>query len=134
MKDGWLTAADLDAAGYKRHDKPPQGYGDALYQKCIRLDGAKLYYINMCMYDFRGDHPPRDEYQVRFEPRGQFKLPDGAYFNVTLLLHKGHDVAYVEDFFARVFWGLGCLPYEGDVGPLTRVAKCAGARTDVKSD
>lgn len=122
MIDGWITPEDLEHAGYKRHDHPPAGYGDVLYQKCVRQDDTKLYYIDMCVYDFAGQLP-FGGYQIRVEALTQLCFNGDTRFNVKLLPKQGMTIEEIERFFHQQFWVMGCDPEDGTLGPLTRVAR-----------
>jgi hypothetical protein len=122
----WITRGVLmEQHGY-RSFRSCRERSTALYQKTIWLGTTKLYSINFHEYNFT-DVPDYPELlpRITFEPEVQFNLPDGSTFNTTLLLHEGDTVEKVETFFHNMFWNMGCLPYEGDLGVLLALAEQA---------
>jgi len=100
-------------AGYREHktiailDSTPW-----LLQKRVFEGKATLYFINISVFDWTKYDIPR---KVGFEPKCQFKLcgNQGKHFDVTL-----HDCEQtpveIENFFARIYREMDCMPYEED--------------------
>lgn len=93
------------------------------FQKLVRNpDGSKKYFINVSMLSFTEDdyRPSLSESWTHFTPSMQCSLPDGRsvsieavqWYNTNPLISNDHNIAEVEEFFAKAFIALGFINYE----------------------
>lgn len=76
------------------------------YQKCVRGESGKLYFITV--YEYHAHH---EELFNRFEAEGQFNTVHGITFDV--LMHHGFTFTQLEIFFGKIYADMGCVPYDG---------------------
>lgn len=108
-----ITRESLLEHGYKAFtQKSIKEYTDQHYQKCIRDERGKKYYITVSEWDNR-------QYQDRFkiddfsyEPDVQFTDANGTTFNVEMLSPKS--VGEMEKFFDSLWYAMCCEYYEGN--------------------
>lgn len=102
MRDSLLTA------GFKQieHDEYLHPNAFRVYQKCVRGQGSKLYFITVYEY-----HAHPNQLDNPFEAVGQFNTEEALTFNLTLL--DGWKVEEMEAFFSDLFVHMGCIPYDG---------------------
>jgi len=124
MNSNLIDQQKLLEAGYKQSKSPTTGYGDQLFQKRVRQGSATLYFIDFCEYDFTPyrDRLPPGTPGLTYEPRAQFTTGNADTFNVAMLLKPGDRLEDVERFFEKIFWAMGCRPYDGEIHPLISLA------------
>ena len=104
-----MTETELLAAGYQPYAHGIST-GTRLLQKCVRRGNAKLYFIDVDVFDdllanpdYRGDG---------MQPQVQYAQGDRT-FRVTFWTHS-ETLATMEAFFADVYERMNCTPYEDD--------------------
>jgi hypothetical protein len=109
MRDNSIFHTLLKHNGYKEF-KPNEllaPYACAAFQKCVKKEGVKLYFITVYEYPpFVDEKAPSNG---RYEADGQFETDRGLTFNVKL--HHGWSIADLEDFFDKIYHSMGCNPY-----------------------
>ena len=110
-----LTIESLLAAGYKAYGKSGAARfknADDLYQKCIRDDKGKKYYITIYMYDWRETVLPYRK--INFMPEVQFRDPSDKCptIDVTYFDDKNTTVESLESFFDSLWVWHGSNYYE----------------------
>ena len=103
----------LIAAGYLRY---PHNYSDGskkcntdLFQKCIRNEYGKKYFININRWDFSLIHP-RYSGEVRYGATVQFTKKNGDAINVDYLSVQSDNLKEVEKFYEDM-WDTGWFDY-----------------------
>lgn len=108
-----LTVQDWLDRGYIQF--PQQGEfnnADFGLQKRIDDEHGKKYFITVWVYDWSKYPNVYQHRRYSFEPDLQFKLPDGMYFNVKLLLDNEATVESVEKTIEEMWNNLECQYYE----------------------
>ena len=105
-----MTKQELLDAGYKRQEPDSyekQGCATDLFQKCVKDDVGKRYFINVRRWDFSiYSHRPEDN--NRFEATVQFDRKDGIVINLDIL--NPESVEEVEKVYAEA-WETGVYEY-----------------------
>ena len=91
-------------AGYRQFE--PNNHACRAYQKCIRDNHGKLYFITVYEY-----HTHHEGLENTFEADVQFNTDDGLTFDVKI--HNGWTIEQMETVFDEIFWTMSCNPYDG---------------------
>ena len=75
------------------------------FEKCIRDDKGKKYYILVYKYH-------HDDIGFSYEANIQFNTSTGIIFNTQILHANNHEVATIESFFESLWKMMGCKYYE----------------------
>lgn len=108
-----ITREDLIASGYKPFtSKILSQYSDKGYQKCLRDEKGKKYYITLIEYDW--DQFPeavqQKGYRYSYAPETQFNTQDGTVFDLQML--SPESIEQMEVFFEDVWTKMNCQYYE----------------------
>lgn len=114
-----IDAESLDAAGYKKFPGGPGNRSDgyhALWQKTVKDENGVRYFISVREWRLTDVLPGYSGESPSFEPRVQFKRPDGGgkeqVFDVVLHGRKDMTIGEVEAFYAKQWQDNGCSYYE----------------------
>ena len=105
-----MTDKELLDAGYKRYD-PPSIHADCvtdLYQKCIKDDTGKRYFISIERWDFSRISHRASDTQPSFETTVQFTHKNGETVDITC--YNGWEIDQIEKFYDDL-WKLGWFKY-----------------------
>lgn len=99
-----ITKSQLLEAGYKTYPtgRDPK-YCNELFQKTIRKDDKKLYFINFYYYTFPTGHSSWDVEVMLY-------LSEEDYFQLNFMVRDFHELIFVESFYQKAYEKLGCIP------------------------
>lgn len=110
-----INRADLIEAGYVAHYEMNRAADDTLYLKHINKLNTRFYTINIRLYDYdkhlgrgRAPRPTGITANVRFYSGDA--LTGSSGFDVNPLVERDATLAGLEDWFARVYMSLNCIP------------------------
>jgi hypothetical protein len=110
-----ITPEVLLANGYKRHRHHEAACGNSLYQRVVRGDEGKLYYLTFYFWDLStvfARAPKRTTIEVnsRLYMQPGDTLVGGGGFDLNLHLEPTATLEQVEAFYAQAYRCLGCGP------------------------
>lgn len=117
----WIRQIIVDAlaCGYK-----PFTMGTAplsnpfMLQRRIRDERGTLYFVDLAFWDMAREFEQHDKrFGVTIAPSGQFYLgerhgPSERPVNVSAFTVRGETLKSIEEFFAKFYTAMGCVPYE----------------------
>lgn len=102
-----MNNQDLIDAGYKRYGPSPnQEFETDLFEKCIRDDKGKKYYIHIYRYDFGADS--RGDHIILYEAKVQLNTKNEIGINVTFI--NGWELKEMEQH-CEDLWNSGLYDY-----------------------
>lgn len=118
-----ITIASLEQNGYRYYENafkrspdltPAQDPYKGLYQKCIRDNQGKKYFINFHAWDFANSFASDRNVgrEVSLQAEAQFTLPNGDNINVEYLSAQRRTLAEIEAWFENAWSFMGAQHYE----------------------
>lgn len=101
---------------FKRHKEfsPEEDAYKGSYQKCVRDDQGKKYFINIDTWDFANSFARHQNLgrEMSFMAHAQFTLPNGDNVNFEYLSVGNKTIAEIEEWFAKTWSMYECRYYE----------------------
>jgi hypothetical protein len=103
-----VTHEDLVAAGYRKCAGPgPWTNADCFYQKCIRDGRAKLYFVNIGMWDHRKYDPAA---RVGWEAKAYLYRGEDRSYRLHVPIEDHDTIGDIEFEFRDFYYRARCVP------------------------